>query len=97
MPTERRPMVKLGSKEVFAHSLGWVQQIPLSPGGDLVPYKKEKGSVPLEDLLRIKGSPLCMRLNELQRSLRECKCASTAEGDGAHLPALPGHSVSLDR
>lgn len=65
-------MVKPGSKEAFAHSLGWVQQIPLSPGGDLVPCKKEQGSVPLEDLLRIKGSLLCMRLNELQRGLREC-------------------------
>lgn len=63
-------MLKLGFKEVFAQSLGWVQQIPLSPGGDLVPCKKEKDSVPLEDLLRIKGSPLCMRLNELQRGIR---------------------------
>lgn len=75
-------MVKLGSKEAFAHSLGWVQQIPLSPGGDLVPCKKEQGSVPLEDLLRIKGSLLCMRLNELQRGLRECSAPALQRETG---------------
>lgn len=34
--------------------------------------RERKGSVLLQYLLRTKGSSLCMRLNELQRGVREC-------------------------